>query len=274
LKTTINDGGTGLNEGIPKAFPEIIIQADTFIGRFFAYRQYTSAAINRTRKVIIMDARKMAYFAPYNKVLYQTSKVCKTMNIIPLTHKHAHAYIIGVNDAWLMFDAGWPSSFPTFKNIMRDNGISPCSIRYLIVSHFHPDHAGIVQIMKEHGAALLLHECQIGAVSQINGFFQKHPDNAYRPLASEDNRVVTTSESRELLQKIGLYGEIIHTPGHSEDSVSLILDGEYAFTGDLPPLENAEGLNNPSISESWRRILYYSIKTVYPAHGLSYKITD
>jgi len=30
LETTINDGGTGLNAGIPKAFPEIIIQADTF----------------------------------------------------------------------------------------------------------------------------------------------------------------------------------------------------------------------------------------------------
>ena len=30
LKTTINDGGTGLNAGIPKAFPGIIIQSDTF----------------------------------------------------------------------------------------------------------------------------------------------------------------------------------------------------------------------------------------------------
>ena len=30
LERTINDGGTGLNAGIPKAFPGIIIQADTF----------------------------------------------------------------------------------------------------------------------------------------------------------------------------------------------------------------------------------------------------
>ena len=30
LKTTINDGGSGLNAGIPKAFPDIIIQGDTF----------------------------------------------------------------------------------------------------------------------------------------------------------------------------------------------------------------------------------------------------
>ena len=30
LDTTINDGGSGLNAGIPKAFPGIIVQADTF----------------------------------------------------------------------------------------------------------------------------------------------------------------------------------------------------------------------------------------------------
>jgi hypothetical protein len=30
LETTINDGGSGLNAGIPKAFPDIIIQGDTF----------------------------------------------------------------------------------------------------------------------------------------------------------------------------------------------------------------------------------------------------
>jgi len=194
------------------------------------------------------------------------------MNIISLTHKHAHAYIIGGRGTHIMFDAGWPSSFPTFKNIMRDNGLSPCSIRYLIISHFHPDHAGIAQIMKEHGTTLLLHECQNEAVNQINGFFVKHPDNAYRPLAPDGNRVVNSAESRELLREIGLCGEIIHTPGHSEDSVSFMLDGECAFIGDLPSLENAGGLNNPTISKSWRKITGYRIKTVYPAHGLSYSI--
>ena len=30
LDVTINDGGTGLNAGIPKAFPGIVTQADTF----------------------------------------------------------------------------------------------------------------------------------------------------------------------------------------------------------------------------------------------------
>lgn len=30
LETTINDGGSGLNAGIPKAFPKITVQADTF----------------------------------------------------------------------------------------------------------------------------------------------------------------------------------------------------------------------------------------------------
>lgn len=38
-----------------------------------------------------------------------------------------------------------------------------------------------------------------------------------------------------------VYGEILWTPGHSDDSVSLVLDSGIAFTGDLqPPLASDE----------------------------------
>ncbi len=41
--------------------------------------------------------------------------------------------------------------------------------------------------------------------------------------------------SRAFLARIGILGEIISTPGHSDDSVTLILDQGVAFTGDLTP---------------------------------------
>jgi len=194
------------------------------------------------------------------------------MTIIPLTHKHAHAYIIDDDDTKIMFDAGWPSSFPVFKNIMRENGIVPGEIKYLVVSYFHPDHAGIVQIMKDHGTTLLLHECQKEAATQINSFFIKHPDEAYCSLVSGGNHVITTDESQTLLREIRFCGEIIPTPGHSADSVSLVMDRDCAFTGDLPPLETASMWDGSAVSKSWRDILSHGIKTVYPAHGLSYAV--
>lgn len=79
--------------------------------------------------------------------------------------------------------------------------------------------------------------------------------------------MISSAESRALLAELRLTGEIIHTPGHSEDSVSLVIDEECVFTGDLPRQEFAEGFDDPAVAESWRRIMGFGVKRVYPAHG-------
>lgn len=48
--------------------------------------------------------------------------------------------------------------------------------------------------------------------------------------------VVSSVESRIFLENEGISGEIIQTPGHSDDSISLVIDECCAFTGDLPGL--------------------------------------
>src|SRR5260370_1294944 len=50
-----------------------------------------------------------------------------------------------------------------------------------------------------------------------------------------DNVTASFAESRALLARLGIGGEIVPTPGHSDDSVSLVLDDGSAFTGDLTP---------------------------------------
>ena len=41
------------------------------------------------------------------------------------------------------------------------------------------------------------------------------------------------SPDRAALQSIGVRGEILETPGHSDDRISLLLDSGVAFIGDL-----------------------------------------
>ena len=48
-------------------------------------------------------------------------------------------------------------------------------------------------------------------------------------------RVVPLNESRAFLNAIGIDGELIHTPGHSDDSVSLLLDEGMAVQIVLQP---------------------------------------
>ena len=72
-------------------------------------------------------------------------------------------------------------------------------------------------------------------------------------------------QSRTLLREIGIAGEILHTPGHTDHCASLLLDDGAVFTGDLPPQEYA--FDNPVALASWTALRERGATTVYPAHG-------
>ncbi len=78
------------------------------------------------------------------------------------------------------------------------------------------------------------------------------------------------------LREYGVQGSIVHTPGHSPGSVSVVLPSGEAFVGDLamngPPLclRPSFGIfaHQPElVRASWRRLLDLGVRTVYPAHG-------
>jgi glyoxylase-like metal-dependent hydrolase (beta-lactamase superfamily II) len=79
--------------------------------------------------------------------------------------------------------------------------------------------------------------------------------------------VISFAESRARLAAIGLAGEIVPTIGHSDDSVTLVLDEGVAFTGDLTPLSLAEAQNAEALEASWQRLRDLGVTTIYPGHG-------
>lgn len=93
------------------------------------------------------------------------------------------------------------------------------------------------------------------------------PADRYTDITLHDNTVLSLGESRALLATIGIRGELVHTPGHSPDSISLLLDDGSVFTGDLthPMLigEDAAATTNAS----WDRLKAGGATTVYPGHG-------
>jgi len=75
---------------------------------------------------------------------------------------------------------------------------------------------------------------------------------------------------------MGLSGEVIHTPGHSDDSISVFLDSGDAFIGDLQP--EYQIMEDDIISKSsWLRlkklgVKKLGVKCVNPGHGHSFEV--
>lgn len=138
-------------------------------------------------------------------------------------------------------------------------------IKYAVATHYHIDHAGLAQEFKEAGVPLLVLDPQVSAIPLMKQWTK--PQDHYLEVEMHDNVTISFSESRLLLEQIGILGEFLHTPGHSDDSVSLLLDDGSVFTGDLTHpafigLEDAE-----TVVSSWRLLESRGAARVYPGHA-------
>ena len=139
------------------------------------------------------------------------------------------------------------------------------TVRHVLATHDHPDHAGIAQDLKQRGVRLILLEVQRSGVATLNAFIKRRGASA--EIALQDNVDLRIDDSRAFLATLGLAGEIVATPGHSDDSVTLVLNGGVAFTGDLPPEGFATEETAATVAQSWSRLRALGVRHVYPGHG-------
>ena len=186
------------------------------------------------------------------------------MNIVNVGYDSTNYYIVEAPGGKLLVDCGWPGTLPKFMAELKRKGISFKNIKYLMVTHFHPDHAGLVQELKNQGMKFILLECQVNFIAQLTEHF-KTKSYPYVAIKQNDSTILKIEDSRKFLANIGLNGEILHTPGHSDDSVTLILDEGYAFTGDLHPA--FMNIDDETTRASWDKIHQHKITRIYPGHG-------
>ncbi len=132
-------------------------------------------------------------------------------------------------------------------------------------THYHIDHAGLAQELKRAGMDLLVCEVQVDAIPQMKRWTK--PRDHYVDITLDDNVVIACDESRAMLAAIDIPGEIVPTPGHSDDSVSLLLDDGAVFTGDLTHPGYIPAGDPDGALASWHRLVEMGARRVYPAHG-------
>ena len=200
------------------------------------------------------------------------------MNIVNLGYDSTNYYLLepepvkppGQASSGLLIDVGWPGTLPKLLSICKRKGVAFQKIKHLLITHYHPDHAGLAQEMKNQGVQLIVIDSQLPYIPTLGQFMK--PGDHYLEISLDGNINLKASESRKYLKSIGIDGEIIETPGHSEDSVSLILDEDSAFTGDLRPPMAVTDEARSQTENSWSKIQSFDVKTIYPGHGPAQKI--
>ena len=77
------------------------------------------------------------------------------MNILNVGYDSTNYYLIGQNTTRLLIDVGWPGKLSKLLNIFKRKRVSLQDVKYLLVTHYHPDHAGLAQEVKSIGIQLL-----------------------------------------------------------------------------------------------------------------------
>jgi ribonuclease/clavin/mitogillin len=193
-----------------------------------------------------------------------------SVTIVNVGYRSTNYWVISAGTSRLLVDLGWPGTMGRMRASLRRMDVPLKEIRYGLATHYHIDHAGLAQELKQAGVPLLVLDVQVPAIPLMKSWTK--PQDRYVDITMHDNVTISFSESRSVLERIGILGEIVHTPGHSDDSISLLLDDGSAFTGDLThPLRIGEE-NRAVVSASWRLLRERGATRVYPAHGPVWQI--
>ncbi len=187
--------------------------------------------------------------------------------VTELRYSSTNTYLIRGSDGYILFDTAWAGTFPLLCRALGEKHISVQDIKYVFISHFHPDHMGIAQNVAEQGAEIVVFDVQREYIHFADAVFDKDKKVDFMPIDDSKVKIVPIAESRGLLEKIGIAGEILHTPGHSDDSISLWLDEGELLVGDLNPLYEMEMHKGTQIYGSWQRLLAKKPLRVYYGHA-------
>lgn len=192
----------------------------------------------------------------------------------------------------VMVDAGMPNKLQRFKKVLSKHRIDPTRIKLIVLTHSHFDHSGSARDIRDlTGAKIAIHESERecvehnkvlipkgvnfkGKITQPLIFSFKIPFPKFTPDILLNNEPYPLSE-------YGINGQIIHTPGHTIGSLSVILDSGEAFVGCMAhngfPFRWKPGLpiyaqDINAIKENWKTLIDKGISFIYPGHGKAFPI--
>ncbi len=216
-------------------------------------------------------------------------------NYIRLNLGITKVYLLPCSNGYLLIDTGYKTDYEKFRKILNKEGVSFDQIKYLLLTHYHDDHSGFANKLKyEFNIPLIVQKNSVPLLAQGDsgeeeGYFitQRmrhlfsifelvHKSFKYPPVLINDADRIINGDDSQVLRSLGINADILYTPGHSVDSMSILCDDGTAFVGDAamnylkftgthyrPIYYN----NLKQTYESIQKLISAGAKIIAPAHG-------
>ncbi|MFZ5368970.1 MAG: MBL fold metallo-hydrolase [Spirochaetota bacterium] len=189
--------------------------------------------------------------------------------IYSFRYHHTNCFFISNHNEteYMAFDCGWPCTYHEYLKKTKEIGISIDKVHYVIVSHFHLDHAGLFGQFQEENVTCIAFDIQLPFIDTMEHTIKKNIEYmSYKQINKNNLITYTIYDFNTLLLKHGFQGHIESLNAHSEDSIGYFSDEKVVLIGDLAPINQVmhDDING---NENWERILAFGATLALPSHA-------
>jgi glyoxylase-like metal-dependent hydrolase (beta-lactamase superfamily II) len=224
--------------------------------------------------------QKMQEHAMAFTEIFQNSH--KTVRIQAIQAGLSVAYVLEFSNGRILVDAGSPGHEQ--KILRQMERLCRTDLRLIFITHAHFDHYGCAAaIRKETNAPIAVHtadsqalargETPLGDVKSwgiIGKWLLPAAERFWPPEPTAPDKLVKDGDTFE---EFGLDARVVHTPGHTPGSSSLLVNGSLLFVGDVissrPWLfaQRYYAHDWTQVAESVKRLAALDARWIFPGHG-------
>jgi len=215
------------------------------------------------------------------------------MEIKPITLNYlfgVNSYLLRTREGYFLIDTGLAKKRGQLEEELDAAGCHPGDLKLIIITHGHTDHTGNAAYLRDrYGAKVAAHRGDSKMFESGNMFTDANGGVLLR-LIGVLTKIIGVGdcdgftpdvilEDNQDLTPYGLKATVLHTPGHSQGSISIYTSEGDLFCGDL--LNNNKKPEKASLVQdaeqleaSTQKIRALKTSTVHPGHGRSFTMNE
>ena len=121
--------------------------------------------------------------------------------MLRLKYGNTQTFLIEGKSGRLLVDTDYAGTLSAFYKALKQNDIRVCDIEYVMATHYHPDHMGLISELMTQGVKLLLPDVQRSCVHFSDAIFSREKLST-DPVDESRAVIISCEESRAVLQGI------------------------------------------------------------------------